>query len=177
MDISDFIAHYWWWIIVLLYGWVKYIQKEQKKRAAQLEADKKRMSAVRKAVEENSNWIPSDSAEQPQQDEEYDAKIFSFESPVAEEENEDEKARAAAFQFVPAEKEGETAQATEKEYAFKPEGYFPAFVAPQEDVRAGEYFPQGIMPQGKPYLSAEEIRRSIITMEILLPPRCKRPRR
>ncbi|HZV12486.1 MAG TPA: hypothetical protein VFA55_04680, partial [Candidatus Kapabacteria bacterium] len=57
------------------------------------------------------------------------------------------------------------------------EGYFPAFTQGSEDVRAGEYFPQGIQAQSETYLSLEEIRRSIITMEILLPPRCKRPHR
>jgi len=176
MDLS----HYWWWIFLLLYGWLKYVQKEQKKRAAKQQAEKQRTETPQAAVTPASDWIPSaanDAGNDTQDNEEYDGKIYSFGSPVAEEEKEDEIVRKAAFQFIPAELEGETPQSAAKEYTFKPEGDFPAFIMPQEDVRAGEYFPQGIESSGEAYLSAEDIRRSIITMEILLPPRCKRPHR
>src|SRR5690348_18005877 len=136
MDLS----HYWWWIFLLLYGWLKYVQKEQKKRAAKQQAEKQNVDVQRPAVERTSEWIPAaanTAGDDSQDSEQYDGKIYSFESPVAEEEKEDEKARKTAFQFVPAEMEGETPQAVAKEYVFKPEGDFPAFVMPKEDVRAG----------------------------------------
>ncbi|HET7152336.1 MAG TPA: hypothetical protein VFJ29_01115 [Candidatus Kapabacteria bacterium] len=169
-------SHSWWWIFLLLYGWLKYIQKEQKKRAAQ-QAAKQKMETAQKPVESTPDWIPSVAQEQPQEDEQYDGKIYAFDSPIAEEEREDDAARQAAYKFIPAEQEDETPQAVAKEYAFKPEGSFPAFEIPKENILAGEYFPQGMQSSGQAYLSAEDIRRSIITMEILLPPRAKRPHR
>jgi len=184
MDPLQLISHYWP-LLVILYGWLQYAKKAQAKKVAQLKAEREKREPLHHPIEEMPEWMPKpDSSTNVANDVDekklqllehfYNNDIYAFDSPVAQEEKEDQQARAAAFNFIPADKEG---YAPEKEYTFKAEGDFPTFTPPKEDVRSGEYFPMGLSANKESYLTAAEIRKAIITMEVLLPPRSKCPRR
>ena len=169
------------WVVVLLtlVLWIWGLSRQQAKRKAKLQAEQERKAA--KAAqpmpesEEQATpaWIPSEQPEGTY----YTDDIYQFDSPVAAEEKQDERARVQAFKFKPADKEGETPAAIAREYAFVPLGEFTGFEPPMENIGVGEYFPQGLQTHGQKFLTPEELRRAIVTMEILSAPVSKRHRR
>jgi len=177
----DFLIHNWWLVLALIL-WIMRVNKEQKKRVARRKAEQE--SKTEKITIEQFLSTPAENPISPsinpeEQNEPFFLdKDYAFNSPVEAEEKQDERARAEAFKFKPVENDADAPEEKVNGYAFKTEGAFPAFEPPREEVTAGDYFPQGIQSRlSQSFISADDLRRSIITMEILLPPRCKRPRR